>query len=68
MDLKKVYDKALEKTYVDGLKYDKEIVKDYDMFTKVEIENDYRHFGMLFAINLFNNMERMLNKSRKENK
>lgn len=69
MDFKEIYDKALQKTYTDGLKYDQSMFpRDTDMFEKVEAENEYRHFGLLFGINLYNNIERILKKETKKNK
>lgn len=69
MDFKNLYDKALQKTYVDGLKYDQELIpKCIDMFDKVEFEQTYRDHGLLFAINLYNNLERLLNKEFNKSK
>ncbi len=69
MDFKNLYDKALQKTYVDGLKYDQELIpKGIDMFDKVEFEQAYRDHGLLFAINLYNNLERLLNKEFNKSK
>ena len=73
MEFKDLFDKALQKTYLDGLKYDQNILPDdMDMFDKVELEEDYRTHGLLFGINLYNNLERLLNKEfnkiKKQNK
>lgn len=70
MEFEDLYDKALQKTYTDGLKYDQKLIpNEFDMFEKVELEEDYRMYGLLFGINLYENLKRMLNKEfKKQNK
>ncbi len=70
MEFEDLYDKALQKTYTDGLKYNQKLIpNELDMFEKVELEEDYRMYGLLFGINLYENLKRMLNKEfKKQNK
>ena len=70
MEFEDLYNKALEKTYIDGLKYNQKIIpNELDMFEKVELEEDYRRYGLLFGINLYENLKRILNKEfKKQNK
>ena len=70
MEFEDLYDKALQKTYTDGLKYNQKLIpNELDMFEKVELEEDYRRYGLLFGINLYENLKRMLNKEfKKQNK
>ena len=54
MEFEDLYDKALQKTYTDGLKYNQKLIpNELDMFEKVELEEDYRMYGLLFGINLY---------------
>ena len=67
MEFEDLYDKALQKTYTDGLKYSQKLIpNELDMFEKVELEEDYRMYGLLFGINLYENLKRMLNKEFKK--
>lgn len=70
MEFEDLYDKALQKTYTDGLKYNQKLIpNELDMFEKVELEEDYRMYGLLFGINLYENLKRILNKEfKKQNK
>lgn len=70
MEFEDLYNKALEKTYIDGLKYNQKIIpNELDMFEKVDLEEDYRRYGLLFGINLYENLKRILNKEfKKQNK
>ena len=70
MEFEDLYDKALQKTYTDGLKYNQKLIpNELDMFERVELEEDYRMYGLLFGINLYENLKRMLNKEfKKQNK
>ena len=67
MEFEDLYDNALQKTYTDGLKYNQKLIpNELDMFEKVELEEDYRMYGLLFGINLYENLKRMLNKEFKK--
>ena len=67
MEFEDLYDKALQKTYTDGLKCNQKLIpNELDMFEKVELEEDYRMYGLLFGINLYENLKRMLNKEFKK--
>ena len=70
MEFEDLYDKALQKTYTNGLKYNQKLIpNELDMFEKVELEEDYRRYGLLFGINLYENLKRILNKEfKKQNK
>lgn len=71
MDFKALYDKAVEKTVLDGLKYDIDLIKkdtQLDLLQTLELEEDYRRLGMIFAINLYDNIQRILDKKTNKKK
>lgn len=74
MDFKVLYDKAVEKTVLDGLKYDINILRNVkkdnqlDLLQTLELEEDYRWLGMIFSINLYDNIQRMLDKKTNKKK
>lgn len=68
MDFKKVFDKAMELTVEQGLSKDKELTKDSGLMEKLEMETNYRLLGSLFAINLFDNLVKTIEKEDNEEK
>lgn len=70
MDFKDVYDKALNMTLEQGLSEDNELIKDVSPTKKLQMEMDYKLNGMLFGMNLFENIGKVLkeNKDNQEEK